>query len=241
MRIRRSLVALLFMLLSCLCLLAQTNTRVVRGLVQDEKGRALPNAVITTEQGEKFSPNTDGSFEIRVPFQCRSLTFSAQFYDEESMEVDGSFMYVRLEFDKGAAEKARKEAAATAKAEQKQKDKEEKERLAAEKKERLDAEKEAKKKAEAKTWDNVEAWFEGQQDRQDSIEAAKEAKKKEDAEKRALRKAERAAEKKTLAKAWEEEEARLAAEQERLDSAKEARRKEAAEKKALKKAEKKTK
>ena len=61
-------------LLASAVLFAQTNTRPVKGFVQDEDGRILKNVVIKAETGEEFSPNTDGSFEILVPFTCRFLS-----------------------------------------------------------------------------------------------------------------------------------------------------------------------
>lgn len=155
-------------LLASAVLFAQTNTRPVKGFVQDEDGRILKNVVIKAETGEEFSPNTDGSFEILVPFTCRSLTFSALHYFESRQEVDGSYLLVRLKYDKNAEEKERKEAEAKAKAEEearakaekdaakaekeaaKAAERAEKERLAAEEKARKDAETAAKEEEEAK-------------------------------------------------------------------------------------------
>ena len=106
--------------------------RPVKGTVQDENGQSIPNVVIKASTGEEFSPKADGSFDIVVPYGCRLLTFSAPFYFEKMLEVDGSYLLVRLKHDRNAEEKARKEAEAKAKAEADAKAKAEKERLAAE-------------------------------------------------------------------------------------------------------------
>lgn len=124
--------------------------RPVKGIVQDENGQSIPNVVIKASTGEEFSPKTDGSFDIVVPYGCRLLTFSAPFYFEKTLEVDGSYLLVRLTHDRNAEEKARKEAEAKAKAEADAKAKAEKERLAAEKKARKEAEAKAKAEEEAR-------------------------------------------------------------------------------------------
>lgn len=194
--------ALTSLLLFCLSVFGQTNTRPVKGLVLDENGRLVSGVTIKTEQGETFIPNEDGSFDIRVHFHCRTLIFSAPSYSEVKMEVDGSYMYVRLKFDKAAKEKARKDAEAATKAEQAQKAREEKERLAAEEKARKEAEakakadekarrkaeKDAHREAEAKAWAEEEAELERQAAEE---KARKEAKAKAKAEMKAIRKSQK--------------------------------------------------
>lgn len=141
--------------------------RPVKGTVQDENGQSIPNVVIKASTGEEFSPKADGSFDIVVPYGCRLLTFSAPFYFEKTLEVDGSYLLVRLKHDRNAEEKVRKEAEAKAKAEAEAKAKAEKERLATAKaeeearvraeKERLAAEEKARKEAEAAAKAEAEA------------------------------------------------------------------------------------
>ena len=195
-------------LLASAVLFAQTNTRPVKGFVQDEDGRILKNVVIKAETGEEFSPNTDGSFEILVPFTCRSLTFSAPHYFESRQEVDGSYLLVRLKYDKNAEEKERKEAEAKAKAEEEARAKAEKDAAKAQKeaakaaeraeKERLAAEEKARKDAETAAKEEEEAKARAEQERLD-------------AEKRAQMEAEEAARAEALAKERAERNAQIAA------------------------------
>ena len=141
-----SLLTTLFLMLSAnLCLFAQTNTRLVKGSIQDENGRPKADVVITTDMGNQYKPEEDGSFEIRVPFQCRFIVISAQYYFDGKYEIDGSYILARLKKDKDAEGKARKEAEAKAKEEEIARQKAEKERLAAEEKARKEAETKAKK------------------------------------------------------------------------------------------------
>ena len=132
------------------CVLAQPNTRFVNGIVQDEDGNPFPGVVITADSGETYKPDAEGKFEIYVPAMCRVLTFSAPYYIREEMEVDGSFLLVKMRYDKGAKERERKEAEAKAKAEEEARIKAEKERLAAEEKARQEAEAKAKAEEEAR-------------------------------------------------------------------------------------------
>ena len=122
--------------------------RPVKGTVQDENGQSIPNVVIKASTGEEFSPKTDGSFDIVVPYGCRLLTFSAPFYFEKTLEVDGSYLLVRLTHNRNAEEKARKEAEAKAKAEEEARARAEKERLDAAERARKEAE--VAERAEAK-------------------------------------------------------------------------------------------
>lgn len=195
-------------LLASAVLLAQTNMRPVKGFVQDEEGRVIKNVVIKAETGEEYSPNADGSFEIRVPFTCRSLTFSAKFYFESKMEVDGSYLLVRLKYDKAAEENARKEAEAKAKAEEEARAKAEKEAAkAAERaeKERLAAEEKARKEAEAKAKVEEEARARAEKERLDAADRArKEAEAAERAEAKAAAKAEHKAKEAALNQAYNE-------------------------------------
>lgn len=84
---------------------AQDGTRIVRGVVQSEDGTPLPDATITSELGDIFRPNSDGTFEIRVGFVCRNLSFAAPFYKTRSYEIDGSFLLVSLKRDKESQKK----------------------------------------------------------------------------------------------------------------------------------------
>jgi hypothetical protein len=202
-------------LLASAVLFAQTNTRPVKGFVQDEDGRILKNVVIKAETGEEFSPNTDGSFEILVPFTCRSLTFSALHYFESRQEVDGSYLLVRLKYDKNAEEKERKEAEAKAKAEEEARAKAEKEAAKAEK-EAAKAEKEAAKAAERAEKERLAAEEKARKDAETAAKEEEEAKARAeqerlDAEKRAQMEAEEAARAEALAKERAERKAQIAA------------------------------
>lgn len=150
MRGFRTLATILSLSLVCWHLSAQTNNRIVKGRVQNEHGQVIEGVQIKADTGEQFTPKEDGNFEVRVPFQCRKLTFSAPFYIETSMEIDGSFLFVRLKYDKAAEEKARKDAEAKAKAEEDARAKAEKERLAAEEKLRKAAEAKAQAEQQAR-------------------------------------------------------------------------------------------
>lgn len=150
MRAFKTLAAILSLSLVCWHLPAQTNNRLVKGRVQNERGQVIESVQIKADTGEQFTPKEDGSFEIRVPFQCRKLTFSAPYHIETSMEVDGSYLFVKLKKDTAAEEKARKEAEAKAKAEEDARAKAEKDRLADEEKVRKAAEAKANAEQQAR-------------------------------------------------------------------------------------------
>ena len=156
------------------------NVRLVRGSVVTEAGVPLANAVITAENGEKFHPEKDGSFEIRVSFLCRELTFTAEGYESVTRTIDGMYMLVKMAVDMTAE----REAEAQARAEEEARLKAEKEAIAkamAEEEARLKAEKDAKKAAEAQAKAEEEA----------RIKAEKEAEAKAKAEQQAREKAEK--------------------------------------------------
>lgn len=144
MRLKISLPIVLLFLLT---LAAQAqNIRVVRGAIVTEDGTPLKNVIVETDNGSKFDPQEDGSFEIRVPTTTRSLYFKAEGYTTISREIDGLYMLVKMAIDKEAvkkaeqaakeqeeqAEKVRKDAEAKLKAEEDARIKAEKERQAAE-------------------------------------------------------------------------------------------------------------
>ena len=247
-----------FFLLTVLSLLfavaAQAqNVRLVRGSVVSESGSPLANAVITAENGEKFSPEKDGSFEIRVSALCRELTFTADGYVQVNRAIDGMYMLVKMAVDI----EAEKRAAAQAKAEEEARIKAEKERLAAieqarrdslaiaeqARKDSLAALEKARKEAEAQAKAEQLAREKAEQERLAAIEKArKEAEARAKAEEEARIKAEKErlaaieqarkdslaaleqARKEAEARAKAEEEARIRAEKERLAAIEQARR-----------------
>ena len=70
--------------------------RVVRGAVKTESGEALPEATITTDSGEVFSPKADGTFELRIPSTCKALFFTASNYSTVVKIIDGSYLLVLM-------------------------------------------------------------------------------------------------------------------------------------------------
>ena len=139
------------LLLPSLLAIAQTNGRIVKGVVLDEGGSPVPSVVILAEGGSKYEPNPDGSFSIQVPFQCRHLEFSAPFYHKVTMEVDGSFLYVKMQFDKEAKEAVEKERLAL----EERARKEIEDRRKAEEKARLKAERDAQRSAKLERRDSL--------------------------------------------------------------------------------------
>ena len=178
MKYRLFLIAVLSLLVA---VAAQAqNVRLVRGSVVTGAGVPLANAVITAENGEKFHPEKDGSFEIRVSSLCRELTFTAEGYESVTRTIDGMYMLVKMAVDTAAE----REAEARAQAEEEARIKAEKEALAqakAEEEARIKAEKDAKKAAEAQAKAEEEA----------RIKAEKEAEAKAKAEQQAREKAEK--------------------------------------------------
>lgn len=87
-------------LLSLLFLFIVTQSfaqiRVVRGAVKTESGDALPEATITTDSGEVFSPKADGTFELRIPSTCKALFFTASNYSTVVKIIDGSYLLVQM-------------------------------------------------------------------------------------------------------------------------------------------------
>ena len=203
-----------FFLLTVLSLLfavaAQAqNVRLVRGSVVAESGAPLANAVITAENGEKFSPEKDGSFEIRVSSLCRELTFTADGYMQVKRAIDGMYMLVKMAVDIEAEKRAKAEEEARIKAE--------KERLAVIEQARRDS------------------LAIAEQARKDSLAALEKARKEAEAQAKAEQLAREKAEQERLAaiekarkeaeaRAKAEEEARIKAEKERLAAIEQARR-----------------
>lgn len=149
---------------------AQDGTRIVRGIIQGEDGTPLPSAVITTVQGDRFIPNPDGTFEIRISYLSRQLSISAPYHVRREYDIDGSYLLVKLKKDNDAVkreqerireeenaklqeeleriaakEKARKEAEEKARQEEIARKKAEQERIAAEEKARKEADEKARK------------------------------------------------------------------------------------------------
>ena len=156
------------------------NVRLVRGSVVTEAGVPLANAVISTENGDKFHPEKDGSFEIRVSSLCRELTFTAEGYETTTRTIGGMYLLVKMAVDTAAE----REAEAQARAEEEARIKAEKEAIAkakAEEEARIKAEKEAQKAAEAQAKAEADA----------RIKAEKEAEAKAKAEQQAREKAEK--------------------------------------------------
>ena len=184
------------------------NVRLVRGSVVTEAGVPLANAVITAENGEKFHPEKDGSFEIRVSSLCRELTFTAEGYESVTRTIDGMYMLVKMAVDTTAEReaeaqakaeeearlKAEKEAIAKAKAEEEARIKAEKEAQKAAEEARVKAEKEAEAKAKAEQQAREKAEKERlaaiEQARRDSVARVEKARKDAEAQVLAQKKAE---------------------------------------------------
>ena len=165
------------------------QTRMVRGLVTDESGSPMAGVKITAQTGEDFQSGNDGRFSVNVLFQCKSLNFSYPYYLNVSAEVDGSFLLIRMKYDKEA--KAREEQAAQEAEEQARREVEEREmarakavkdslavlekaRLQAEREEkaRLAAEEKARKEEEARLKAEAEAKAKVERDVQLAAERA---------------------------------------------------------------------
>ena len=225
---RKILILSLFLLFS-LVGIAQNNTRVVKGFVQNAEGRPLSGITVkAVDEDASVVSGQNGAFELRVSPYCRYIEASAEGYLPYQIEIDGSMAIFRLKADKKYAQmKAKQEAEAKAKAEAERiaAEKEaEAQRIAAEKEaeaQRIAAEKEAAAKAEAERRAQEQARIEAEKAR---IAAEKEAIAKAEAEYRAqeqarieAEKARIAAEKEAIAKAEAE---RRAQEQARIEAEK---------------------
>ena len=207
---RKILILSLFLLFS-LVGIAQNNTRIVKGFVQNADGRPLSGITVKAiDEDASVVSGQNGAFELRVSPYCRYIEASAEGYLPYQIEIDGSMAIFRLKADKKYAQmKAKQEAEAKAKAEA--------ERIAAEKEaeaQRIAAEKEAEaqriaaeKVAEALRIEAEKARIAKEK------EAAAKAKAEEEARIAAEKQAEAeriAKEKEAAAKAKAEEEARIA-------------------------------
>ena len=136
---RKILILSLFLLFS-LVGIAQNNTRVVKGFVQNADGQPLSGITVkAVDEDASVVSGQNGAFELRVSPYCRYIEASAAGYLPYQIEIDGSMAIFRLKADKKYAQmKAKQEAEAKAKAEA--------ERIAAEKEaeaQRIAAEKQA--------------------------------------------------------------------------------------------------
>ena len=240
-----------------LALVAQ-NTRSAQGIVFDQNGVPMAEAKLTTV-GFNSSALTgaDGTFNITVSPYAKFIEVSKEGYLPVQVEIDGSYLIVRLKVDKkyaenkakaeeearkaAEAEKARLAAEAEAarlaaeKAEQERKAAEERKRIEEEK--RIAAEKAAAEKAER---DRLAAEAKAKAEEEKRIAAEKAAAEKAEAAKRAAEEKARIAEEKRIAAekaaAEKAERERLAAEKAAAEKAEKARL--AAEAKAKAEAEK---
>ena len=213
-------------LIVCTLLLAGTaiaqNTRLIKGFVQTDSGAPIKGAVIKSSVNNAEATTTDnGAFEINVSPYATHLEVTKEGFIAAKVEIEGSYLAVRLKVDKryyenkAAAAKAKAEADARA-AEQKAaaaKAKalaEEQQRAAAKKeaeakaKAEADAKAKAQKEAEAKAKAEADAKAKAETEARLAAQKAAEAKAKAEAEARA------AAQKAAAAKAKAEADARAA-------------------------------
>ena len=227
----------IFLFLVCcfvpLALVAQ-NTRSAQGIVFDQNGVPMAEAKLTTV-GFNSSALTgaDGTFNITVSPYAKFIEVSKEGYLSVQVEIDGSYLIVRLRVDKKYAEnkaKAEEEARKAAEAEKARLAEEaeaarlaaeaaEQARLEAEERKRIEeerriaAEKAAAEKAER---DRLAAEAKAKAEEEKRIAAEKAAAEKAEAAKRAAEEKARIAEEKRIAAekaaAEKAERARLAAE-----------------------------
>ena len=199
------------LLIVCALLLSGTliaqNTRLIKGIVRAKDGTPLKGAIIKSSSDDvSVTAAEGGAFEIKVSPYTTYLEVTMDKYIPARAEIDGSYVFVYLKFDKqyayavalAEAQKiaaAQKEAVAKAKAE-------EQERIAAQK----NAEKEAETKAKA--------------EEQARLIAQKEAAAKAKVEEQERIAAQKNAEKEAETKAKAEEQARLTAQREAESQAK---------------------
>ncbi len=210
------------------------NARSVRGLVYDGNGVPMAEVKLTAVGfGNSVLSGTDGTFEIMVSPYAKYIEASKDGYLPVQVEIDGSYLIVRLKIDKKYAEnkaKAEEEArlaaqkaqeaeqariaaekAAVEKAEQERKAAEERRRIEEER--RIAAEKAAAEKAEK---ERLAAEAKAKAEEEKRIAAEKAAAEKAEAAKRAAEEKARLAEEKRIAAekaaAEKAEKERLAAE-----------------------------
>ena len=227
----------IFLFLVCcfmpLALLAQ-NTRSAQGIVFDNNGVPMAEAKLTAVGfNSSASTGADGTFNITVSPYAKFIEVSKEGYLSVQVEIDGSYLIVRLQVDKKYAEnkaKAEEEARKAAEAEKARLAEEaeaarlaaeaaEKARLEAEERKRIEeerriaAEKAAAEKAER---DRLAAEAKAKAEEERRIAAEKAAAEKAEAAKRAAEEKARIAEEKRIAAekaaAEKAEKARLAAE-----------------------------
>ena len=227
----------IFLFLVCcfvpLALVAQ-NTRSAQGIVFDQNGVPMAEAKLTTVGFNSSAlSGADGTFNILVSPYAKFIEVSKEGYLSVQVEIDGSYLIVRLRVDKKyaenkakAEEEARKAAEAEAArlaaeaeaarlaaeaAEQARLEAEERKRIEEER--RIAAEKAAAEKAER---DRLAAEAKAKAEEEKRIAAEKAAAEKAEAAKRAAEEKARIAEEKRIAAekaaAEKAEKARLAAE-----------------------------
>lgn len=227
----------IFLFLVCcfvpLALVAQ-NTRSAQGIVFDQNGVPMAEAKLTTVGFNSSAlSGADGTFNIVVSPYAKFIEVSKEGYLPVQVEIDGSYLIVRLRVDKKYAEnkaKAEEEARKAAEAEKARLAEEaeaarlaaeaaEQARLEAEERKRIEeerriaAEKAAAEKAER---DRLAAEAKAKAEEEKRIAAEKAAAEKAEAAKRAAEEKARIAEEKRIAAekaaAEKAEKARLAAE-----------------------------
>lgn len=113
------------------------STRLVKGVVLDSDNNPLSGATVSDAYNSIVVDKT-GKFELSVDMNTRYIKAYLVGYEEQTMEIDGSYLIFNLNIDKKYASeraKAEKEAANKAKLEEQQ---------------RLETEKQAAKEAESK-------------------------------------------------------------------------------------------
>lgn len=113
------------------------STRLVKGVVLDSDNSPLSGATVSDAYNSIVVDKT-GKFELSVDMNTRYIKACLVGYEEQTMEIDGSYLIFNLNIDKKYASeraKAEKEAANKAKLEEQQ---------------RLETEKQAAKEAESK-------------------------------------------------------------------------------------------
>ena len=135
------------------------STRLVKGVVLDSDNNPLSGATVSDAYNSIVVDKT-GKFELSVDMKTRYIKACLVGYEEQTMEIDGSYLIFNLNMDKKYASeraKAEKEAANKAKLEEqqrleteKQAAKEAESKAKLEEKQRLEAEKQAAKEAESK-------------------------------------------------------------------------------------------
>lgn len=97
------------------------STRLVKGVVLDSDNNPLSGATVSDAYNSIVVDNT-GKFELSVDMNTRYIKACLVGYEEQTMEIDGSFLIFNLNIDKKYASeiaKAEKEAANKAKLEEK--------------------------------------------------------------------------------------------------------------------------